>query len=226
MLNQREISIMILAIAGEKGGTGKTTLATNLCQIRKSEGHDVLLVDSDLQVSSSVWIGLRDEDESLESIPCIQKTGNTLRKQIRDLANRYEDIIIDTGGRDSVEMRGAIAAADVVYIPIRASQFDISTLLTMQELVEQIKAYNDELKVFVCINQASTNVRVSEHTEAQKIIKDEALSELTLSNVVIHDRIAFRTAAKKGMGVVELGSSKAAEEIIKLYKEIYHGYAA
>lgn len=213
---------MIIVIAGEKGGTGKTTLATNLAQIRREQGHDVLLLDSDVQASSSVWTAIRDENEEAESVPCMAKLGASLHKQIKDLEKRYDDIVVDTGGRDSVEMRSAIAVADKVYIPIRASQFDVSTLIKMQKLVEEAKIYNQSLEVYVCINQASTNIRVSEHQSAKKLIQSDQLPDLLLSGAVIHDRIAFRNGAEKGKGVAELGKSKAKDEMIKLYKEVFN----
>ena len=53
---------MIILVGGEKGGTGKTTLATNLAQMRASAGKDVLLIDSDKQESASSWAGQRHSD--------------------------------------------------------------------------------------------------------------------------------------------------------------------
>ena len=52
---------MIILIGGEKGGTGKTTIATNLASIFKHNGRDVLLVDTDKQGSASFWCATRDE---------------------------------------------------------------------------------------------------------------------------------------------------------------------
>ena len=44
------------------------------------------------------------------------------------MAAKYRDIVIDAGGRDSVELRAAMTVADALYIPIQASQFDVWTL--------------------------------------------------------------------------------------------------
>ncbi len=52
---------MVILIGGEKGGTGKTTIATNLAALRALAGHDVLLVDTDSQGSASYWASSRDE---------------------------------------------------------------------------------------------------------------------------------------------------------------------
>ena len=115
---------MIILIGGEKGGTGKTTVATNLAAIRANKDHDILLVDTDKQGSASSWSDIRDLNKNDVRVPNIQKFGVNLTQDIQDLRSRYEDIIIDAGGRDSVELRAAMTIADKMFIPVQASQFD------------------------------------------------------------------------------------------------------
>ena len=64
---------MIILIGGEKGGTGKTTLATSLAAVRAKEGNDVLLLDTDLQGSASKWIKIRDHFKVEPGIASVQK---------------------------------------------------------------------------------------------------------------------------------------------------------
>ena len=116
---------MIILIGGEKGGTGKTTLATNMAAMRALAGRDVLLIDTDPQGSANYWAQNRDEEEISPRVACVQKFGKGLPAEVKDLAVRYQDIIIDAGGRDSVELRSAMVIADQAYIPIQPSQFDI-----------------------------------------------------------------------------------------------------
>src|SRR5258708_2604751 len=119
---------MIILIGGEKGGTGKTTLSTNLAAYMVKNELDVLLIDTDKQGSASAWCAVRDENTEVLRVPCMQKFGNSLIKEIKDLSTRYTNIIIDAGGRDSVELRAAMTIADKMYIPIQASQFDVWTI--------------------------------------------------------------------------------------------------
>jgi len=143
-----------------RGGTGKTTLSINLATARAKKGHDVLLVDTDPQGSASYWAATREELGVEPRIASIQKFGKTLAGELRDLSKRYEDIIVDAGGRDSVELRAGLVVADRVYVPIQASQFDMWTLDQMDSLVGQAQAMNPDLKAFVLINRASTNAAV------------------------------------------------------------------
>lgn len=212
---------MIILIGGEKGGTGKTTIATNLAAMRALAGRDVLIIDTDPQGSANYWAQSRDEENVIPRVACIQKFGKGLPKEVQDLAHRYQDIIIDAGGRDSVELRSALVVAEKAYIPIQPSQFDIWTLGQMDELVETAKAFNSELQARVIISRSSTNPSVHESDDTEKLLAD--FPNLDLANVTIRDRIAYRKAAKDGLAVIELKPKdpKATEEMEVLYKEVF-----
>lgn len=210
---------MIVLIGGEKGGTGKTTLATNLAAMRSQAGMDVLLVDTDRQGSSGYWASVRSEDDALTRVPCVQVFGKSLARELRDLSARYDDLIVDAGGRDSVELRSAMVAADRLYVPVQASQFDVWTLEQMDGLVSQAQAINPSLEAAVVINRASTHPRVREADEASTIVADyEALS---FTGLVVRDRISYRRAASAGRSVVE-----SADPDVKAIREMKAWYAA
>jgi len=212
---------MIILIGGEKGGTGKTTIATNLAAMRALEGRDVLLIDTDPQGSANYWAQSRDDENKTPRVACIQKFGKGLPKEVQDLATRYEDIIIDAGGRDSVELRSSLVVVEKAFIPIQPSQFDIWTLNQMDELVETAKAFNPDLEAKVIISRASTNPSVHESDETGKLLND--FPNLGLVSVSIRDRIAYRKAAKDGLAVIELKPKdpKAIKEMEALYKEVF-----
>ncbi len=212
---------MIILIGGEKGGTGKTTLATNLAAMRALTGRDVLLIDTDPQGSANYWAQSRDDEKVTPRIACVQKFGKGLMAEVRDLATRYQDIIIDAGGRDSVELRSALAVTEKVYIPIQPSQFDIWTLNQMDELVETARGFNPGLQAKVIISRSSTNPSVHESDDTGKLLAD--FPNLDLANASIRDRIAYRKAAKDGLAVVELKpkDTKAVEEMEMLYQEVF-----
>ena len=105
---------MIIVAGGIKGGSGKTTVATNLAVIRAAEGHDVLLVDADDQETSSDFTILRNERRSEGAgYTSIKLTGAAVRTETLRLADKYADIFIDTGGRDTTSQRAALTVAQV-----------------------------------------------------------------------------------------------------------------
>ena len=130
-------------------------------------------------------------------------------------------MIIDAGGRDSVELRGALVVAEQVFVPLQASQFDVWTLDRMDELVAQAQGINEGLRAFVVINRASPNPVVSEAQEAREFLTEFA--HLGLVETLIRDRIAYRKAAREGLTVIELPQHdpKAAVEIQQLYTEVF-----
>jgi chromosome partitioning protein len=212
---------MIVLIGGEKGGTGKTTLATNLAAKRALASRDVLLIDTDVQGSANYWSQSRDEAEIKPRVACLQKFGKGLQSEVQDLAKRYQDIVIDAGGRDSIELRAALVVSNKAYIPIQPSQFDIWTLDRMDDLVATAQGFNPELRAWVVISRSSTNPSVHDSEDATEIMSD--FSHLSLSQVVVRDRIAYRKAARDGLCVEELKPKdpKAVEEIEALFKEVF-----
>jgi len=211
---------MIVLIGGEKGGVGKSTLATNLAAMRVLAGHDVLLVDTDKQGSASSWAAIRAETDR-PRVTCMSKFGKGLQHDLLDMAKRYGDLIVDAGGRDSVELRSAMVVADVVYVPIRPSQPDIWSLETMDALVAQAAAINEGLKGVVIINGASPNPVVQEAAETRELLTQ--FENLRLGDNVVRDRIVFRKAFRDGLAVPEFMplDAKGTEEISSFYTEVF-----
>ena len=214
----------IVLFGGEKGGTGKTTLATNMAAMLALQGKDVLLLDTDRQGTASFWATVREDTEIEPRIACVQKFGKGLASQVRDLAERYDEIVIDAGGRDSMELRYSLGVADRAYIPVQPFQFDIWTIRQMDELVEMAQGLNEILQAFIVLNRVSTNPAVREDLETRDFFEQEKFQHLALVDTVLRDRIAFRKSGRDGLSVAEWKQDKkAADEMNQLYKEVYCG---
>ena len=212
---------MIVLVGGEKGGTGKTTIVTNLAAMRMQQINESLLMDTDKQSSASSWASVRDQNTEIKRVLSVQKFGNTINNEIRALHTKYNDILIDAGGQNSQELRASMLVAEKMYIPIQAGQFDVWTLGLMDQLVSQVKTFNPHLKAMVLINRASTNPSTTEIEEIFQVMSE--FENLTLSAAILKERIAYRKAAKEGLSVVELNKQdpKATDEMQFLYNEIY-----
>lgn len=215
---------MMILVCNEKGGVGKTTTAVNLAVMSALAGKDTLLVDTDKQESASAWASVRDETVRHPCITCIAKTGKVGSDLVK-LMEKYEVVIVDAGGRDSLEMRQAMAVADIVLIPIKPAQFDVWSLSRMAQLVNDVAEKTDaKVNAYSFINGASSNPAVRETLEAKEFLTEYEEFFPPLDSVVT-ERIAFRKAARDGKGVVELppglADPKANLEIIQLYQEVF-----
>lgn len=214
---------MIVLFGGEKGGAGKTTLATNIAALRTAKQPDTLLIDTDRQSTSSFWCSIREEKNITPRISSIQKYEKAVRTEAKELSKKYQDIIIDAGGRDSPELRGALLVCDKAVFPLRPSQFDLWTLGRLSLLVEAAKDINEDLDAYVVVNMASPNPNVKEAEEMKELVKE--FTQLNIFKTIVYERIIYRRAALGGMGVTEYKpeDSKAIQEVVNLYEEIYGG---
>lgn len=214
---------MIVVVGGEKGGTGKTTIAVNLAAMRMRDKGDTVLVDGEpTQQNTRLWCLCRQETGIQPLIPSINLLGKTLRNDLLKIGEKFSNVIVDTGGQDSIELRGSMLSADVLVSPIRPSQFDIWTTGRLDKIVGEAKQYNPNLRAYVILNAANTNPKVDEIKDAVEFFKESSFENLTLLPFVLYDRRIYRKVVG-GYSVHETGTDgKAEAELERLYKEIFN----
>jgi chromosome partitioning protein len=143
----------IVAVLGEKGGSGKSCLCQNLAVVLHKRGRDMLLVDADPQATTVEWARERERNPNLPNIR-VEEAHGDIRETLIDRAGRYELVLVDVGGADSMALRAALAVATLVVIPFRPKRRDLKTLPTMSELVLQFKPINPDMVVRSVITQA------------------------------------------------------------------------
>ena len=211
---------MIIVCGGIKGGSGKTTVATNLAVIRSGQGSDVLLIDADDQETATDFTTQRSERRDGEAgYTSIKLTGAAVRTQTLRLKQKYQDIIIDTGGRDTTSQRAALSVADVLLVPFVPRSFDVWTIEKVSELVAEMRQANPTLKAFTFINRADP--RGHDNNEAAEVIKES--KELQFIETPLGSRKAFGNAAASGLSVTELKpeDEKATEEMVILVQYLF-----
>lgn len=211
---------MIICVGGQKGGTGKSTTAVCLAAWLAGKKRDVLLIDANsAQGTASNWAERRASyHPELPKVHCVEKSGN-IYDSVRDLATRYDEVIIDSGGQDSKELRTALPTSHILLTPTRPSQADIETLVYVAELVGQARDFNPGLEARVVITNAPPNPAVKLVDEAIGLLSD--LSDtFSVAETVIYNRKAYIDALTAGVGVHELNNPKASAEIEALGKEV------
>ena len=212
---------MILLIASAKGGTGKSTLATNIAAYLAGQGADVLLLDVDPQATAYRWATRRQERyPDAPRVNTAQASGRVY-DVIRDMASRYAHIVIDSGGHASDAMKSAMLGAQVVYVPLRPSQADLETVGDMVAAIADVRALNPALRASALLSMAPTNPGIKEAQEAREALQD--VPELELSACLIRERKIYRDALFEGVGVVEMTTNKATAEIQLLAQEVFDG---
>ena len=213
---------MILTIANEKGGVGKTTIAFQTAVALAHQSRDVLLVDADPQGSSSDVSAVRASAEIRPPISCIRLLGKSLAIEVRKLKTRYQDIVIDVGGRDTAALRASLVVSDKVIIPVLPAQLDAWTLETMDELVEQAQGFNSMLEAHVLLNKVDPNPRMRLADSVAEFVAE--LPNLELLNNKLTYRVSHRRSLAKGQAVNEINNPdpKAVAELNALFAEIYY----
>ncbi len=210
---------MITVVGGIKGGSGKTTIATNLAVIRSID-KKVLLVDADEQKSAWDWSQQRDtcEPDLLKGIfSTVCMSGKAIYSNLQRLQEDYDYIIVDTGGRDTTSQRAALSIADKFILPFKPSSIDIWTLGPIKQILNE--CVNPSIVCYGFISQADSVGK--DNKEALEILKEfEIIKALECT---IGNRKAFRNAAAEGLGVHELfpEDKKASAEMQCLYDLIY-----
>lgn len=192
---------MIILLGNQKGGVGKSTVACNLAALLADESKDVLILDADRQLTSSMWIAERRfSHEGYPKVKSVQKYGE-IDEAILDLAARYQYVIIDAPGHDSIELRSAMTVCDILIMPFRPSNPDLATLPSINSIIRASKRVNPKIKPLAFINSAPTNSQGKDSSFARDAIKD--YPEIKLLGTAWHDRRIFRDAMADGIGVIE-----------------------
>jgi chromosome partitioning protein len=131
-----EAMSITITIVNQKGGTGKTTLATNVARGLQLEGSRVLLVDSDPQGTARDWRQASEIDNMLSVVGVDRPL--SLERDLPDIAQTFDWIVIDGAAnlKNQALTVNAVKVADVVLIPVQPSAADIWGSSDLVELIQ------------------------------------------------------------------------------------------
>jgi chromosome partitioning protein len=211
---------MIVTVGNTKGGVGKTTIALNLAIARALAGRDVWLIDSDRQGTAQTAITIRAEAGRTPAIACAHYTeGPTLHAQVSLIGKKFDDVIIDAGGRDTSALRSALSLADVVVVPFAPRSLDVWALNDISTLVKSIREAGAVMRVIAILNNADPQGHDNE--DAAAAVAD--FPELEYVATPIRRRKPIANAAGQGLSVLEYSPKdpKGSEEINALVAAVF-----
>nr|WP_288144727.1 AAA family ATPase [Escherichia coli] len=139
---------MITVVGGNKGGSGKTTIASNLAIALANKGREVCLLNGDLQRTAAKHHAEREAAGLLPAITLVEKFDN-LTQTLQALNEKFDDVIVDVAGRNSKEFITSGVVAHQIIAPLQCSQPDLDTLTELEQQIDAMRNLNPELKVIV-----------------------------------------------------------------------------
>ena len=185
-------------VTNPKGGSGKTTVATNLASAFAAAGQRSWLADVDRQRSSLGWLGRRPE-----TAPAIK--GLDWVKALGKAPDRQGVLVIDAPAAiKSRKTDALVALADVVVVPVLPSVFDQDTTAAFLKRLDDLKPIRKNKKsVAVLRNRVRRNRRAAARLDLFMI----GTGRQDLG--VLPDRAFYPELAARGLGIFDLGTKQA-----------------
>jgi chromosome partitioning protein len=207
---------MIVAFLNQKGGVGKTTLATHVAGELALRGQSVILLDADPQGSALDWTQRRNQQGLPRLFSAVGLARETLHQEAPELARRSDHIVIDGPPRIAALARSALLAADRVLIPVQPSPYDLWASTEMVALVREAQIFRPALCAAFVINRRVSTTIIGR--EARNALAEQPLPALRSE---VHQRIVFADSVAAGRLACEtVPDSAAAREITALTDEL------
>lgn len=201
---------VVITVAQQKGGTGKTTLAANIAAAL-APGRRVAVLDIDPQRSLTRWFALRQAATQAAALTLAEVSGWRLGSELDRLKRSHDVLLIDSPPQIDTDARLAIRGADLVLVPVQPSPPDVWAAEGTLKLAEA-----ERRPARLLLNRVPPASRLGETVKA-----DLAARGLKLLRASVGNRTGFAIAFAAGLGVTEAAPrSTAAAELRAVLDEL------
>ena len=202
----------IISFLNQKGGVGKTTLSIHTATALAEHGT-VLLIDADPQGSALDWKAQRTEDGKF---PVIGLPKPTLHREVSALGQHYDWIVIDGPPRGNELAKSAVAASDIVLIPVQPSPFDVWAAQDILDILDECRVVYPNVQACFVINRLFVGTKLG--AEVNEVLAGLPIPVL---RTAIRNRTEYAKAVREGKTALETEpSGAAASDISALAHEI------
>lgn len=210
----------IIAVANQKGGSGKTTVSMQLAGTIARRGNKVLVVDADPQGTATRWAASAEDERPFPaSVVGLSAASAKVHREVKKFIDDYNYIIIDCPpAADSPVPQSALLIADLVLVPLIPSPLDMWAAVGIRQVIANVSDLNEGLKARLVLNQCQPNTTLTQETL-------EVLPEfgIELAKAQLRHRQVYRQSAVFGQTVHDFGgkASAAIEEMENLTNEVF-----
>jgi chromosome partitioning protein len=201
-----------IVILNPKGGSGKTTIATNLAAYFASQGKATTLLDHDSQGSSTRWLNKRPEENShIHGIAMYKSHSGVTRSFAQRIPNETQRVVVDTPASfDKHELLGFIKNADKIIVPVLPSDIDIhAATRTIGDLLLSANIDRRDNRLGVVANRVRKNTIVF-----RSLMRFLGSLDIPVAGI-LRDTQNYIHAAQAGVGLHEMNRASLDKDLVQ-----------
>jgi chromosome partitioning protein len=202
----------IIALMNEKGGSGKSTIATNLATALHRRGQRVVLVDADPQGTARDWRAASPEGADLPPVVALDRP--QMLESIKTL--NADVVVIDTAAKAEAMAANAVRIANIALVVIQPSGADVWASAATVKLLKQKQDVGGQIDAAFIVNRTSGTTKLS------KLIKGGEWNEYGFDQLdaTLGNRVSYAQALTDGVSVFDLHDANAKAEVMAIIKEL------